>query len=186
MRKMLGKSKGKGNLRFKQIMAETEGFEPSIGCPIHAFQACAIDHSATSPHSHLMHISVEHQTAPLPLMRETVFRKGLMTVRVANMRKNILLAPLAALLTAAPICAQQEKETVYPSPNAIVDAAPASDWRAIAPSDLLVMDLAPGDGGEPRRVIIQLMPPPFAQGWIRNIRKLAAAHWWDGTSINRV
>ena len=30
-------------------MAEPEGFEPSIGCPIHAFQACAIDHSATAP-----------------------------------------------------------------------------------------------------------------------------------------
>ncbi|NJB89951.1 peptidylprolyl isomerase [Sphingopyxis italica] len=31
-----------------------------------------------------------------------------------------------------------------------------------------------------------MMPAPFSQGWIGNIRKLAAAHWWDGTSINRV
>ncbi len=30
-------------------MAEREGFEPSVGCPTHAFQACALDHSATSP-----------------------------------------------------------------------------------------------------------------------------------------
>jgi len=30
------------------------------------------------------------------------------------------------------------------------------------------------------------MPPPFSQGWVGNIRKLAAAHWWDGLSINRV
>ena len=30
-------------------MAEREGFEPSVGFPTHAFQACAIDHSATSP-----------------------------------------------------------------------------------------------------------------------------------------
>ena len=30
------------------------------------------------------------------------------------------------------------------------------------------------------------MPPPFSQGWIGNIRKLAAVHWWDGLSINRV
>src|SRR3546814_12231819 len=30
------------------------------------------------------------------------------------------------------------------------------------------------------------MPAPFSQGGIGNIRKLAAAHWWDGTSINRV
>jgi cyclophilin family peptidyl-prolyl cis-trans isomerase len=30
------------------------------------------------------------------------------------------------------------------------------------------------------------MPPPFNQGWVGNIRKLAAAKWWDGTSVNRV
>ncbi len=30
-------------------MAEKEGFEPSIRCRIHTFQACAFDHSATSP-----------------------------------------------------------------------------------------------------------------------------------------
>jgi cyclophilin family peptidyl-prolyl cis-trans isomerase len=52
---------------------------------------------------------------------------------------------------------------------------------AIAASDLLVMDLASG-----KRVVIQLMPPPFSQGWVGNIRKLAAARFWDGTSINRV
>lgn len=102
------------------------------------------------------------------------------------MRKNILLAPLAALLAAAPISAQEEEKKEYPSPNAIVDAAPASDWKAIAASDLLVMDLAPDEKGGARRVIIQLMPAPFSQGWIRNIRKLAAAKFWDGTSINRV
>jgi peptidylprolyl isomerase len=48
------------------------------------------------------------------------------------------------------------------------------------------MDLAPDTKGKPRRVVIQLMPQPFSQGWIGNIRKLAAAHWWDGLSINRV
>jgi cyclophilin family peptidyl-prolyl cis-trans isomerase len=37
-----------------------------------------------------------------------------------------------------------------------------------------------------RRVVIQLIPAPFSQGWVGNIRKLAAAKWWDGTSINRV
>jgi peptidylprolyl isomerase len=30
------------------------------------------------------------------------------------------------------------------------------------------------------------MPAPFSQGWVGNIRKLAAAHWWDGTSVYRV
>lgn len=102
------------------------------------------------------------------------------------MRKNILLAPLAFLFAASSISAQEEAPKEYPSPNAIVDAAPASEWVAIAPSDLLVMDLEPDAQGNERRVIIQLMPPPFSQGWIRNIRKLAAAKFWDDTSINRV
>ncbi len=73
-----------------------------------------------------------------------------------------------------------------PSPGEIVAAAPASDWTAIAASDLLVMDLAADAKGKPRRVVIQLMPAPFSQGWVGNIRKLAAAKFWDGTSINRV
>ncbi len=102
------------------------------------------------------------------------------------MIKNILIAPLAALLAISPLSAQEQPKKEYPSPNAIVDAAPASDWQTISASDLLVMDLAPGAKGEARRVIIQLMPPPFSQGWIGNIRKLAAAKFWDGTSINRV
>jgi cyclophilin family peptidyl-prolyl cis-trans isomerase len=94
--------------------------------------------------------------------------------------KNLVLIPL--LLAAAPVPAPPPA----PSPGEIVAAAPASDWVAIAPSDLLVMDLAPDAKGKPRRVVIQLMPPPFSQGWISNIRKLATAHWWDGTSVNRV
>ncbi len=31
------------------FQAEREGFEPSIPCGIHAFQACALGHYATSP-----------------------------------------------------------------------------------------------------------------------------------------
>ena len=96
------------------------------------------------------------------------------------------LFPFAALLALSPLSAQQPEKKEYPSPNAIVDAAPASDWKSVAPSDLLIMDLAPDAKDEARRVIIQLMPPPFSQGWIGNIRKLAAAKFWDGTSINRV
>ena len=120
------------------------------------------------------------------------------------MRKILLLAAalIAPLLTSpAPLAAQasaaQAAGKTKPSPLApseIVAAAPQADWTRIAPSDLLVMELAPpaqGPGqasakGRPRRVVIQLMPPPFSQGWIANIRKLAAAHWWDGMSINRV
>ena len=31
------------------VRAEDEGFEPSIGCPIHAFQACALGRYANPP-----------------------------------------------------------------------------------------------------------------------------------------
>ena len=112
------------------------------------------------------------------------------------MRKTFLLAAalIAPLFTApAPLAAQasaaQAAGKTKPSPLApseIVAAAPKGDWTRIAESDLLVMDLAPDAKGRPRRVVIQMMPPPFSAGWIGNIRKLAAAHWWDGMSINRV
>ncbi|HEV2599641.1 peptidylprolyl isomerase [Sphingopyxis sp.] len=95
-----------------------------------------------------------------------------------------LLPTVAVLSLAVPALAQEA--TPPPSPGEIAAAAPARDWVAIAPSDLLVMDLAPDAKSRPRRVVIQLMPAPFSQGWIGNVRKLAAAHWWDGTSVNRV
>ena len=97
--------------------------------------------------------------------------------------KYLLLAAVAASL-AIPVQAQEATEV--PSPGEIAAAAPAKDWIAIPVSDLLVMDLAPDAKGKARRVVLQLMPAPFSQGWIGNIRKLAAAHWWDGTSVNRV
>lgn len=92
------------------------------------------------------------------------------------------LLTLAALLAAAPALGQD----AAPSPPEIVAAAPKADWRPIAPGDLLVMDLAARRRGGERRVVIQLIPAPYAHGWVGNIRKLAAAHWWDGLSINRV
>lgn len=98
--------------------------------------------------------------------------------------KHLLLAATAAASLVFPVSASQTAP--IPSPGEIAEAAPARDWIAIAPSDILVMDLVPDIKGEPRRVVIQLMPAPFSQGWIGNIRKLAAAHWWDGTGINRV
>lgn len=94
------------------------------------------------------------------------------------------LPALALLALASPALADEPKPALAPSE--IVEAAPAADWVTIAPSDLLVMDLAPDRDGAKRRVVIELMPPPFSQGWIGNIRKLAAAHWWDGAAITRV
>ncbi len=107
------------------------------------------------------------------------------------MRKHLI--PLALLLVATPALPQASANVAagrtQPSPLApseIVAASPKADWTAIAASDLLVMELTPDAKGKARRVVIQLMPAPFSQGWVGNIRKLAAARFWDGTSINRV
>ena len=93
-----------------------------------------------------------------------------------------MLSFILALLLAAPFQAAPPPVT----PTSVVAAAPKAAWVAIPPDDLLVMDLAPGIAGRPRRILIQLMPPPFSQGWVGNIRTLARAHWWDGLSVNRV
>ena len=34
---------------IRDLMADREGFEPSVSFPTHAFQACAFDHSAICP-----------------------------------------------------------------------------------------------------------------------------------------
>lgn len=86
---------------------------------------------------------------------------------------------LIALLAAA------AQPPAPPSPGQIAQAAPAGEWIRIADDDLLVMTL--GSLSSPaRRIVIQLMPAPIASAWVANIRRLAAAHWWDATSVNRV
>lgn len=77
--------------------------------------------------------------------------------------------PLAAATPAAPL-----------TPTEIVQRAAAEEWMDIPATDLLVMTLGNG-----RRVVIQLAADA-APVHVRNIRQLAAAAWWDGTSINRV
>jgi cyclophilin family peptidyl-prolyl cis-trans isomerase len=100
------------------------------------------------------------------------------------MKRYWILAASAAIFVALPVAAQDKPK--FPAPGEIIAAAKAEEWVAIAPSDLLVMDLAPDAKGQPRRVVIQLIPAPFSQGWVGNIRTLAAAKFWDGTSVNRV
>lgn len=103
------------------------------------------------------------------------------------MTRRCTITTLGALLAlAAPLGAQTSAPAAARAPSEIVSAAPQADWVRIAATDLLVMTLAPDARGRARRVVIQLIPAPFSQGWVRNIRKLAAAHWWDATSINRV
>lgn len=66
------------------------------------------------------------------------------------------------------------------TPAEVVAQAPSSAWRSIPAEDLLVITI---EGG--KHVVIQLAPG-FAPRHVGNIRTLAKAHWWDGTSINRV
>jgi peptidylprolyl isomerase len=95
--------------------------------------------------------------------------------------KHIALG-LAAIALSAAAPAQE----AAPSPNQIVEQAAPEEWFAIPAEDLLVMTLAPDAQGNPREVIIQLMPAPFSQGWVHNIKLLARSGWYDGISVNRV
>lgn len=100
------------------------------------------------------------------------------------MRK--LTIAFAAISLALPASAQDETPETQPGPTDIVNSAPQSEWVVIPPEDLLVMTLAPDDEGNERKVVIQLMPVPFSQGWVSNIKTLARAKWYDGISVNRV
>ena len=89
------------------------------------------------------------------------------------MKHALNLAAVSTLL-AAPLAAQDAAEYVTPA-SAVANAAP-EEWVAIPAEDLLVMELAPDAAGDPRTVVIQLIPAPFSQPWVENIRTLAAAH----------
>ena len=100
--------------------------------------------------------------------------------------RNTLLAAAAALALALPVSAQEDEPQGAPSPNEIVNMAAPEEWAEIPAEELLVITLAPDAEGNPREVVIQLMPAPFSQGWVENIRTLARAQWYDGISVNRV
>jgi len=85
-----------------------------------------------------------------------------------------MLKPLIALLAlaaATPALAQ-----TAPSPT---DAAPG-DWHLIPDNEILVVTLTGG-----HQAFIRLAPR-YAPAHVANIRKLALAMWWDGTSVYRV
>ena len=85
------------------------------------------------------------------------------------------LAILAALALTA---AAPAKKLL--TPTDVVNAAPASAWKAIPADDLMVMDLKSGG-----RVVIQLAPQ-FAPVHVANIKALARGNYWDGATIYRV
>src|SRR5690348_6357075 len=83
----------------------------------------------------------------------------------------------AALMPALAI-ADSPATKPYRSAKDIIDAAPASAWRDLDPANTLYMQLPNG------RVVIELAPG-FAPGHVANIKALAQADFWDGTSIYR-
>jgi peptidylprolyl isomerase len=91
------------------------------------------------------------------------------------MFKRLLLTGSAALflIGAAPVTQQA-------SPQAVLDAAPASAWMTVPAEDLVVMTLADG-----RQVDYQLAPD-FAPVHVANIRQLVRSGYFDGASILRV
>ncbi len=95
---------------------------------------------------------------------------------------RILASGMAALALSTAAMAQDPA----PSPGEIVEAAAPSEWVAIPADDLLVMDLAPDAEGNPRRVVIQLIPAPFSQGWVENVKLLAHSGYYDGLAVVRV
>lgn len=67
-----------------------------------------------------------------------------------------------------------------PAPDEVVKAAPRTDWHALDPQNLLVMEL-------PRGRVAILLAPAFAPRTIANIKKLARAGYFDkGAAITRV
>ncbi len=101
-----------------------------------------------------------------------------------NVQPMLIVFLLSAQAAAAQAAGERAPDPRTPAE--IVAAAPAREWVAVPQEELVVMELAPEQGGAVRRVVIQLMPAPFAQPWIGNIRGLVATRWWDGTSVNRV
>lgn len=89
-----------------------------------------------------------------------------------------MLKPMFALLalTAPAALAIPAIAQTAPSPADAID----SDWHAIPDDQIMVITLAGG-----HQVFIRLAPR-YAPAHVANIRKLAAAGWWDGTSVYRV
>nr|MBA4771264.1 peptidylprolyl isomerase [Sphingobium sp.] len=96
------------------------------------------------------------------------------------MRIMCRLLPLSLSLSIALFPSAASSADTPATPAAVVAQAPASAWLPVPPEDLLVLRIRGG-----HRVVIQLAPA-FAPRHVGNIRLLAARHWWDGTSINRV
>lgn len=90
----------------------------------------------------------------------------------------------ACFYLSSPALAQEEPP--QPTPAEILASAPAEHWLPIPVSDLLIFTLPDAADGSKRQAVIQLLPAELSGGHVRNVRKLAGTHWWDGTKIYRV
>lgn len=97
--------------------------------------------------------------------------------------KIIIALILAGFATSPAIAADS---TAPKTPNEILEAVPSDHWLPIAVGDLMVLKIPDDGNGNSREIIIQLLPESLSGGHVRNVRKLAAAKWWDGTKIYRV
>src|SRR6478735_7595522 len=88
------------------------------------------------------------------------------------MKRALPIAILASLVPALAAAAP------FPSPDAVLAGAPASDWQAMDPADTLYMDMPTG------RVVI-LLAPGFAPRTIANIKALAREKYFDDASLLR-
>jgi cyclophilin family peptidyl-prolyl cis-trans isomerase len=81
----------------------------------------------------------------------------------------LALALVAPLSLAAPAAAQSSEAAALPG-----------DWKTIPDNEILIVTLRNG-----HQVFIRLAAR-YAPAHVANIRKLAEARWWDGTSVYRV
>ena len=93
--------------------------------------------------------------------------------------KAILLSGMALACASRGVAAGEAPRPAYRSAGEIIAAAPDSDWRRPDPANLLYMQVGSG-------VVIIELAPRFAPRHVENIRTLARAHFWDGTSVYRV
>ena len=146
-------------------MAEREGFEPSIRFwRILTFQASAFDHSATAPHAGVWRLGAGAR-----------FGKVIARASSAWQPRAMFSLVLAVAFQAAPV-------VPVPAPPLVAkpyDALPA-DWVTIPDDEILVFTLGNG-----RRVAVRLAAR-YAPAHVANIRRFAAARWWDGETVYRV
>ncbi|MEP3225206.1 MAG: peptidylprolyl isomerase [Parasphingorhabdus sp.] len=91
-----------------------------------------------------------------------------------------------SMLMAGTAQAQEEAVQPEPTPEEILNAAPADHWLPIPVNDLMIFTLPDDTDGNPRQTVIQLIPAKLSGAHVRNVRKFASQRWWDGTKIYRV